>query len=105
MAVQKKIQVAASQSPSDSDMIVVYNRSKQTISLQVKPPGGDFFLHEQAVHLRPNKSVRLPKSFANTSQIRNLQAKRKIQVISGDITPQDQQQQKNRISIPEPTPQ
>ena len=66
---------------SKSDVIRVYNRSKQTIPLQVKPPRGDFFLHEQAVHLGPGKTVKLPKSYVNSSQIENLQRRREIQVI------------------------
>jgi len=64
-----------------SDVVRVYNRSKQTIPLQVKPPGGDFFLHEQAVQLRPGKSVKLPKSYVNEPQIENLRRRRQIQVL------------------------
>lgn len=63
------------------ETIRVYNRSQQTVPLQVKPPGGDFFLHEQVVHLRPGKSVRLPKSFVNEPQIQNLQKRRILQII------------------------
>ncbi len=64
-----------------SGVIRVYNKSKQTINLQVKPPGGDFFLHEQVVNLRPGKTVRLPKDHVNDSQIVNLQKSGQIQVI------------------------
>ena len=62
-------------------VVRIYNRSKQTIPLQVKPPGGDFFLHEQAVQLGPGKTVKLPKSYINESQVENLQRRREIQVI------------------------
>jgi len=62
--------------------IQVYNRSRQMIPLQVKPPGGDFFLHEQTVYLHPGKTVRLPKSFVNDKQISNLQARRQIQILN-----------------------
>jgi len=66
---------------AQSEVIHIYNRSKQTIPLQVKPPGGDFFLHEQAVQLNPGKTVKLPKSYVNQSQIENLQKRQQIQVI------------------------
>lgn len=64
-----------------SDVVQIYNRSKQTIPLQAKPPSGDFFLHEQAVQLGPGKTVKLPKSYINEAQIENLQRRRQIQVI------------------------
>ena len=68
-------------STEKSEVMRIYNRSKQTIPLQVKPPGGDFFLHEQAVQLRPGKTVKLPKSYVNGSQIENLCKRRQIQVL------------------------
>lgn len=55
--------------------------SKQVIPLQVKPPQGDFFLHEQQVWLRPGKNVLLPKDNLIQDQIRNLQASRMVKVI------------------------
>jgi len=64
-----------------TEIIRIYNRSKQTVPLQVKPPAGDFFLHEQAVQLRPGKTVNLPKSHVNEQQIENLQRRMVIQVI------------------------
>ena len=67
--------------PKQSEVVQIYNRSKQTIPLQAKPPGGDFFLHEQAIQLRPGKTVKLPKSYINDAQIENLQRRREIQVI------------------------
>ena len=67
--------------PKQSEVVRIYNRSKQTIPLQVKPPGGDFFLHEQAVQLRAGKTVKLPKSYVNEAQIDNLQRRRQIQVL------------------------
>jgi len=63
------------------EIVRIYNRSKQTIPLQAKPPGGDFFLHEQAVQLGPGKTVTLPKSYINAQQVENLQRRRQIQVI------------------------
>ena len=70
----------------DGHTITVYNRGRQVIPLQVKPPGGDFFLHEQTVHLHPGKHVTIPKSYANSSQIKNLQAKRQIQILADTET-------------------
>ena len=67
--------------PKQLEVVRLYNRSKQTIPLQVKPPGGDFFLHEQAVQRRPGKTVKLPKNYINVAQVENLQRRRQIQVI------------------------
>ena len=50
----------------------IYNRSRQTISLQLCRPGGDFFLTEQQVHLGSGKSVELPKDHVRMEQINNL---------------------------------
>lgn len=60
--------------------IRIYNSSKQMIPLQVKPPAGDFYLHEQQVRLYPNKEVTLPKDHVLEEQITNLKAKSFIKV-------------------------
>ena len=66
----------------DTNYVVqIYNSSRQMIPIVVRPPGGDFFLHEQTIYLRPGKTVRLPKSFLNDSQITNLTAKRMIRIL------------------------
>ena len=62
-------------------VVRLYNCGKQMIPVQVKPPKGDFYLHEQTVYLRPGKTVKLPKSYLNQAQIRNLQANRQIKVL------------------------
>ena len=62
-------------------VVQIYNCSKQMIPVSVRPPGGDFFLHEQTIYLRPGKTVRLPKNFLNESQIANLTAKRMIRIL------------------------
>lgn len=62
-------------------VVQLYNCSKQMIPISVRPPGGDFFLHEQTIYLRPGKTVRLPKSFLNDSQIANLTTKRMIRIL------------------------
>ena len=61
--------------------IRVYNKSKQTISLQARPPGGDFFLHEQQIRIPPRKTVHLNKSYLISEQVRNLQKRGVLQVI------------------------
>lgn len=58
-----------------TEVIRIYNKGKQTIPLQVKPPKGDFYLHEQQIHLRPGKSVLLPKEHVRMDQVTNLTAK------------------------------
>ncbi len=62
-------------------VVRLYNRSSQMIPVQIKPPGGDFFLHEQTVYLRPRQTVKVPKSHLNHDQIHNLQARRELQVL------------------------
>lgn len=58
-----------------TEFIRLSNRSTQTIPIQAKPPGGDFYLHEQQIHLRPGKSVVLPRDHVLNDQIVNLVAR------------------------------
>lgn len=62
-------------------VVQIYNCSKQMVPISVRPPAGDFFLHEQTIYLNPGKTVRLPKSFLNESQISNLTSKRIIKIL------------------------
>ena len=64
-----------------TEVIRILNISKQTIRLQVKPPEGDFFLHEQQVGIAPGKFVTLPKDHLIETQINNLRANRFIKVV------------------------
>jgi len=64
-----------------SFVVQIYNSSRQMIPISVRPPGGDFFLHEQTIYLRPGRTVRLPKNFLNDSQISNLTTKRMIRIL------------------------
>ena len=64
-----------------SELIRIHNKSKQVLPLQVKPPQGDFYLHEQQVHLRPGKTVMLPKDHLRMEQITNLAARGALRVI------------------------
>ena len=58
----------------------VLNISKQMIALQVKPPKGDFFIHEQQVRLQPGQHALLPKTHLNQSQVENLKRTGQIKV-------------------------
>jgi len=72
----------ASKAPKSKTAIVrLYNCSKQMISIQAKPPGGDFYLHEQQVRLSPGKYVDLPKSYLREAQVQNLCKSRHLKVI------------------------
>jgi hypothetical protein len=64
-----------------SDVVRIYNNSRQMIALQVRAPGADFYTHEQQVRLHPGKDVVLPKTHLREEQIKNLQAKRMIKVL------------------------
>ena len=61
-------------------VIRIYNSSKQMIPIQVKPPAGDFYLHEQQIQLYPGRDVTLPKDHVIEDQISNLKSKAFIQV-------------------------
>jgi len=60
------------------------NISRQAISVQVKPPGGDFFRDERQVRMGAGKSVVLPKDYLLWHQITNLKGSRKLRVV--DVT-------------------
>lgn len=57
------------------------NTSQQLIKLQVKPPDGDFYLHEQQVSLRSGQDVLLPKDHLRPEQIKNLQARGALKMV------------------------
>lgn len=63
-----------------SATIRIYNRSKQMIPLQVRPPGSDFFSNEQQVRIAPGEDVTLPKSYLLPEQIENLTRRRLLTV-------------------------
>jgi hypothetical protein len=57
------------------------------VPLQVRTPGGDFYLHEQQVRLAPGSTVSLPKDHLMADQLKNLAAKRIIKVLfDGEAT-------------------
>lgn len=64
-----------------NETVRLYNRSSQMIGIQLRPPGGDFYLSEQCLYLRSKQTVKVPKSHLNKSQIDNLQRRRELQVV------------------------
>ena len=69
---------AVAQNPGET--VTVYNCGRQKVGIQVSPPGGDFFLSEQQIHLFPGKSVQLQKEYLRWEQISNLRSRREIEV-------------------------
>lgn len=63
-----------------TEVVRIYNRGKQAVPLQVRPPQGDFYLTEQQVHLIPGKSVLLPKDHLRMEQVTNLAARGVLKV-------------------------
>ena len=71
----------ANRSKLDTSEVVITNRSRQMIPIQVRPPSGDFFYEEHQVRILPGKSVSMPRHFLNWSQIENCQARGQISII------------------------
>jgi len=67
------------------ETVRIQNIGPQRLPLQVSPPKGDFYLTQQQIHLGRNKSVELPVEVVHSEQIKNLQAKGLIRVISGTL--------------------
>ncbi len=63
-----------------SATIRIYNKSAQLIPIQIKPPGGDFFLHEQQIRIPPGKSVTVMKDHILLEQVMNLKARGMLQI-------------------------
>ena len=61
--------------------VVITNRCRQMIPIQVRPPKGDFFYEEHQIRIQPGKSVTMPKHFLNWAQIENCKARGDISVI------------------------
>lgn len=59
----------------------LYNCSPQTLNIQVRKPGSDFYRGEQQIKLGPGKTVDLPKDHLIQEQILNLQSKRMLKVL------------------------
>jgi len=69
----------------DLKNVIVVNRSRQMIPLQVRRPGGDFYHEEHQIRLKPGESSSpLPKRYLNWAQIENCRGR-------GDILTVDQQ--------------
>ena len=75
------------QKDGKEDYLVLQNRSRQLIVLQVvqQPKSGkklDFYWAQQQVQLHPNKVVKIPKRIAIMDQIENLCKKGYIRILS-----------------------
>lgn len=59
--------------------ILIQNKTKQQIGIQVKPPNGDFYLEERQIKLSPigkkGSTFKVPKNHLNLSQIENFKAR------------------------------
>jgi hypothetical protein len=73
----KKRKQAAVDEPEQT----VMNISAQTIGIQLSKPGGDFYIHEQTIRVKPGGSHRDKVSKFNRNQIDNLKKKRIIKVV------------------------
>jgi hypothetical protein len=71
----------AKKKKSSTAVLRLMNIGKQTIPLEVKPEGGDFYRDRSNVYLHPKKVVDLPKSYLNMKQIENLQKKRHLKIV------------------------
>lgn len=64
--------------------VLIANKTKQEIPLQVKPPNGDFFSQEQQIRLRPvgkrGSTVVIPEQYLNSAQVENCKARGFISV-------------------------
>lgn len=68
------------------ETISIYNRSKQVIPLQARPPKGDFYLSEQQIRIMPNETVQINSAYLIEEQINNLAAKGLIKVIRKNVS-------------------
>lgn len=57
------------------ETVKIYNCSKQLVSIQAMPEGGDFYLHEQQIHLQSGKDVVLPANCVRMKQLDSLRSK------------------------------
>lgn len=58
--------------------ITITNTSNQMVTIQVRPPNGDFFLHERQARILPKKSITVSRDYVNQGQIENLKARQLI---------------------------
>ena len=68
-------------SAAKTQNVVITNRTKQMIPIQVRQPEGDFFYHEHQIRLDPAKTVSLPKRYLNWAQIENCQGRGELAII------------------------
>lgn len=66
-----------------NEQITLTNVSRQMIPVQIKPPNGDFYLHERQARIMPGKSLTVPLSHVSQGQIENLKARHELRITSG----------------------
>ena len=66
--------------------ISLYNRSRHSVSIQLKaPPGVDFYIGEQTCPVLPGKVGKFPVDRLYKEQITNHQKAGRIKIISGSL--------------------
>ena len=63
-----------------SKTYVITNVSKQSIPIQVRRPGGDFYRDEQQIRISPGETVRLPETVVMQHQLDNCRARHELHV-------------------------
>jgi hypothetical protein len=61
-----------------ASMTRVTNVGTQEVSIQIQPPGSDFYVHQKQVRLMPGKGVTIPTNHLLMAQIENLKTRRQI---------------------------
>lgn len=64
-----------------SEVMRIYNSSRQMIQLQARPPKTDFFTNEVQIRLNPGQSVDVVRNHMNMDQIENLCKKGLLKVV------------------------
>ena len=67
----------------DMTSLIITNRSRQMIPLQVRQPHGDFFYEERQVRIGPGKSVTILKRYVDWKQLENIRGRGDIAVREG----------------------
>jgi hypothetical protein len=65
----------------EMEFVTIENISSQMVRIQIKPPGGDFYLDEQQIQINPNNRISVPKDHLLWQQIENFKAHKILRVI------------------------
>jgi hypothetical protein len=69
------------ESVAPGPVVTLYNPRSQAVPIRQRPPGSDFFTHEQTITIRGKSLAKVPKNFLDWDQIKNLQMRGHIKVI------------------------